>query len=51
LGTRTTDHTFNKLHVYIAWAVILGLALFEAARIFVYEFHDLVSLGHSLGVW
>jgi hypothetical protein len=51
LESQATDHTFNKLHLYIAWGVILVLALFEAARIFLYEYHDLVSLGQRLGIW
>lgn len=54
LGARTTDHTFKKLHlysIYIACGIILSLALFEAARIFLYEYHDLVSLGQRLGIW
>lgn len=54
MGARTTDHTFKKLHlysIYIACGIILSLALFEAARIFLYEYHDLVSLGQRLGIW
>ncbi|MGO9210746.1 MAG: hypothetical protein ACLPXM_01205 [Terriglobales bacterium] len=54
LGSRTTDHTFHKFHlysIYIAWSVILGLALFGGARVFLIEYHDLVLLGRSLGVW
>ena len=45
------DHVFSNVHIYIAWAVILGLALFGALRALLYEYHDLVSLGRRLKIW